>query len=274
MILLVHSLRDPAGVNIAKQIHQTHPFTKTSQTCQGNPVYQTEINGKNVTALTLSEESVYAQTLPEDFPDAQLIVFISRHSSQSGTPTLSVHVPGNFGTAELGGLPRRVSIAPANAMANALKALNRLKTQKGLAYEVSFEVTHHGPSLNVPTMFVELGSCERQWGDLAAAQVVGEAALEAIANFGVSKRTAVLGIGGTHYNQKFTRMALADVAVFSHMIPKYAVPQIDAEMLKQCVERSLEGVESVVLDWKGIKSEDKPRLALAVQELGLPTQKI
>jgi D-tyrosyl-tRNA(Tyr) deacylase len=163
MILLVHSLRDMAGVNITKQIHQTHTFTKTAQTYQQNPVYQTQINGKPVTAIALTEESVYAQTLPEDFPDAQLIVFVSRHCSQSGTPTLSVHVPGNFGEAGLGGLKRQVSVAPANAMAAALKALNRLKTQTGLAYEVSYEVTHHGPSLGVPTMFVELGSCERQW---------------------------------------------------------------------------------------------------------------
>jgi D-aminoacyl-tRNA deacylase len=98
--------------------------------------------------------------------------------------------------------------------------------------------------------------------------------LEAIADFGVSERAAVLGIGGTHYNQKFTRMALAGEAVFGHMIPKYAVSEIDADMLRQCVERTREKVESVVLDWKGIKSEDKPKLVLAVQELGIPTQKV
>ncbi len=43
--------------------------------------------------------------------------------------------------------------------------------------------THHGPSLDVPTMFVELGSSETQWRDSKAAQAVAHSAMHAIANF-------------------------------------------------------------------------------------------
>ena len=75
-----------------------------------------------------------------------------------------------------------------------------------LDYEVSYECTHHGPSLNVPTMFVELGSSPQQWSDTKAAEAVAKAAMQAIANFGVSEEKAALGIGGTHYNQQFTKM--------------------------------------------------------------------
>ncbi len=52
-----------------------------------------------------------------------------------------------------------------------------------LDYEVSYECTHHGPSLNVPAMFVELGSSEKQWNDSRAAEAVAHAAMEAIAKF-------------------------------------------------------------------------------------------
>ena len=121
--------------------------------------------------------------MPENFPTAKLIVFISRHSSQSGKPTLSVHAPGNFGDAELGGLPKTLSVSPALAMQNALKALMHYKEKLNLNYEVSFECTHHGPSLNVPTMFVELGSSAEQWSDLKAAEAVAHSAMYAIANF-------------------------------------------------------------------------------------------
>lgn len=274
MILLVHSNRDIAGKNIAHHILQQHPFRKTSQTYQQNPIYTAEINGKQVTYLTLEQESVTAQSLPEDFPDAELVVFVSRHSSQSGTPTLSVHTPGNFDKAELGGLPRNVSVCPANAMADALKALNRLKQERHLEYEVSYEGTHHGPSLDVPVMFVELGSSEKQWQDQNAAEAVAQAAIEAIANYGSSTQAAVLGIGGTHYNRKFTQMALSGEAAFGHMIPKYAVPAVNLQMLQQCVEKTSEHVSAVVLDWKGIKSEDKPKLLADLQELGLPIKKV
>jgi len=274
MILLVSSSKDTAGINIAKHVLQRFPFNETNQTFQENPVYFADIAGKKVTYVTLKEEAVNAQNLPQDFPNTQLIVFISRHSSQSGTPTLSVHTPGNFAAAELGGLPKTLSVSPANAMRDALKALKRLKEKMRLDYEVTYESTHHGPSLNAPTMFVELGSSPKQWNDLTAAAAVAQAAIEAIANFGSSKQPAVLGIGGTHYNQKFTKMALDGEAVFGHMIPKYAIPLLDPEVLRQCVERTLEKVNMAILDWKGIKSEDKPRLLNALQEVGLAFRKV
>jgi D-aminoacyl-tRNA deacylase len=274
MILIVASRKDIAGLNIAKHILKNYPFEKTAETHQDNPIFSTDINEKKVSYTMLNEESVNAQHLPATFTNLKLIVFISKHSSASGTPTLSVHTPGNLSTAELGGLPKQVSVAPATAMQNALKALSFFKESMNLPYEVSYECTHHGPSLNVPTMFVELGSSEKQWNDSKAAESVAHATMSAIGKFGTSEKTAVLGIGGTHYNRRFTRLALEDKAVFGHMIPKYAVADGNAEMLRQCVERTLEKVDCAVLDWKGIKSADKPQLLKALEEAALPYKKI
>ena len=223
--------------------------------------------------MTLRKESIHAQNLPDLFTDVELVVFISRHSSESGTPTLSMHVPGNLGEAEYGGIPRKVSVSPANAMRDALKTLMKFKQEMRLEYEVSYECTHHGPSLDVPAMFVELGSSIKQWNDPRAAEAVARAAIEAISKFGDSKASAVLGIGGTHYNAKFTRMALESGLAFAHMIPKYAIPLVDSELLKQCVERTLERVGCAILDWKGIKGEHKQPLIRMLEEIGLPCEK-
>jgi len=274
MILLVASRKDMAGLNIAKQILNRYPFSITGETFQENPTFSADINGRKVSLIILNEETINAQYLPDRFTNLRLIVFISRHSSASGTPTLSVHTPGNLGAAELGGLPKQVSISPATAMRNALKALMLFKEGMKLDYEISYECTHHGPSLDVPTMFVELGSSVEQWRDSRAAEAVAHAAMSAIGKFGVSENAAVLGIGGTHYNQRFTRMALEGEAVFGHMIPKYAVPSVDAEMLCQCVEKTLEKVDCAVLDWKGIKGADKPQLLKALEEIGLSYKKV
>lgn len=273
MILLAASNNDPAGLNIARKVLDHYPFKITGKAFQGNPVYSAQVNRKEVTLIVLSEETINAQHLPENFSNLNLIVFISRHSSTSGKPTLSVHTPGNLGSAEFGGLPKQVSISPATGMQDALKALVYLKEGMNLSYEVSYECTHHGPSLNTPTMFVELGSTPRQWHDSKAAEVVAHAAMSAIGKFTVSQNKAVLGIGGTHYNQRFTRMSLEDEAVFGHMIPKYAVPLVDAEMLRQCVEKTLEKVDYAVLDWKGIKGADKPQLLKLLKQAGLPYKK-
>jgi len=273
LILLVHSCRDVAGVNVAKSVLQRYPFKQTLETYQGSPVYEAKINGKDICFVTLNEESVNAQYLPEDFSEAKLVVFISRHSSLSGKPTLSVHAPGNFGEAGLGGLPKTLSVAPAGAMQTALKELDRLRREMSLDYEVCYEGSHHGPSLNLPVMFVELGSSESQWNDLRAAEAVGEAAMAAITSFSVSV-TAVLGIGGPHYSQKFTQMALQGEAAFGHMVPKYAVAEVDAAMIAQCLEKTLEKVSCAVLDWKGIRSQDKPGLLSALKAAKLPFKKV
>jgi D-aminoacyl-tRNA deacylase len=274
MILLVASNKDVAGLNITRQVLAHYPFKITGTTFQENPVYHARVNKKDITLIILNEETINAQHLTESFTKPSLIVFISRHSSTSGKPTLSVHTPGNIGPAEYGGLPQQVSISPATAMRDALKALAYLKQGMQLDYEVSYECTHHGPSLNAPTMFVELGSSPNQWQDSKAAEAVAHAAMSAIGKSAVSEETAVLGIGGTHYNERFTRMALADEAVFGHIIPKYAVALLNSEMLHQCVNKTLERVEGVILDWKGIKSADKPQLLKALSEARLPYKKI
>ncbi len=275
MILLVSSNRDPASINIKDQILKNYIFQKTPIKFQDNPIYTADVNGKPVTLITLNDESVNAQDLPKKFPDAQLIVFISRHSSQSGKPTLTVHTPGNFAAAELGGLPKTVSVAPAAAMQTALRALTHYKEQLDIFhYEVSFECTHHGPCLSVPTMFVELGSSEAQWSDLKGAEAVAHSAMTAIATFGEHQGSAVLGIGGTHYNQRFTTMALVGAATFGHMIPKYAIASVDEELIRHCIAQTLEPVALALLDWKGIRSEDKPQLLQALEQAGLPYQKI
>jgi D-aminoacyl-tRNA deacylase len=275
MILLVASNVDPASKCIKQQILKHYIFSKTNRTFEDSSIFTADVNEKKVTFITLNSESVRAQHLAEKFPDAKLIVFISRHSSQSAKPTLTVHTPGNFGDAELGGLPKQLSVSPAVAMQTALKALVYYQDQFHLTnYEVSYEVTHHGPSLNVPTMFVELGSSPAQWSDPVGAEAVAHSAMIAIANYEETRSPAVIGIGGTHYNQKFTLMSIMGQATFGHMIPKYAIPQIDAEMLTQCTQKTQEKVQLAVLDWKGIRGEDKPALLEALETANLPFKKV
>jgi len=274
MILIVASNKDIASLNIKKQILNNYSFSKVSEEFKENPVYEATFSDRLVKLVTLNKESVYAQNITNFFTNLELIIFISRHSSASGTPTLSTHTPGNLAEAKLGGMPRKVSVSPANAMRDALKAMMRLKEEMQLDYDVCYECTHHGPSLNVPTMFTELGSSPTQWKDLEAAEAVAQATIEAVSNFSDFPAKPVIGIGGPHYNDKFTRIALKDDLAFGHMIPKYALPHIDLEILNQCVEKTLERVQLAVLDWKGIKGEHKPKLVETLKKMNMPFKKV
>jgi D-aminoacyl-tRNA deacylase len=257
-----------------KHILRKYPFYRSNESYQRNPVFLADIKEKRVKLILIEKESIRAQELTDDFFDSNLVVFISRHSSISGKPTLSVHTPGNLDKAELGGLPKKVSVSPATAMRDALKALFLFKESEGLNYEVSYECTHHGPSLNLPAMFVELGSKYEQWCDEKAAEAVAHATMLAIEKFEISKSKAVIGIGGPHYNHRFTHMALDGKAIFGHMVPKHAVHFLDVNMLNHCVKKTLERVDYAVLDWKGIRSADKPKLLSILERTKLSYMKI
>jgi D-aminoacyl-tRNA deacylase len=271
MFLIVASKKDVAGMNIAQQIIDRYGFEKTSEFFQQNPLYFRNLQGREIKLVFLNEETILAQHITDHF-SPQLIVFVSKHSGVAGIPTLSVHTPGNLTEkAEFGGLPRRISVSPASALKNALLEMARLKEEMSLNYEVSYECTHHGPSLDVPTMFSELGSSPEQWKDLKAAEAVAHAAMSGVMN--QSKYPAVLGVGGPHYNARFTKIALSTPVAFGQIIPKYAVPQIDAEMVKQCIQQTLEKVDHAVFDWKGMRGPDRERLAATLKDLGVPVEK-
>ena len=271
LILFIASTKDVAGMNIAKQLIDNFTFEKLSETFHNNPVYTKTLQNKETKLLFVNTEIVDTQFLGDLFTP-ELIVFLSRHSSAKGIPTLSVHTPGNLSDANFGGEPRKVSVSPAVAMKNSLMVMAKLATERNVEYEVSYECTHHGPSLDVPTMFVELGSSPKQWKDVKAAEVVAEAAVAAVSDCSCS--SVALGIGGPHYNKKFTKLAITNHAAFGHMIPKYALAEVDAEIIRQCAERTLEPVDSVVLDWKGIKSEHKKKIIAALETLGLASEKV
>jgi len=244
-------------MNIAKQLIDHYNFEKLSESFHKNPMYSKTFQNKETKLLFINTEIVDTQFLGDLF-NPNLLVFLSRHSSAMGIPTLSVHTPGNLSEAKFGGTPRKVSISPAGAMKNALLEMAKLTDEQGLNYEVSYECTHHGPSLDVPAMFAELGSSPKQWKDTRAAEVVAHAAMAAISVR--SSCSVALGIGGPHYNTKFTRIALSTQRAFGHIIPSYAFKWLTPELINQCAERTLEKNPTLVLDWKGIDRKDRGRL--------------
>ncbi|MDD1748219.1 MAG: D-aminoacyl-tRNA deacylase, partial [Methanomassiliicoccales archaeon] len=91
------------------------------------------------------------------------MVFLSRHKAASGIPTLTAHPIGNFSKADFGGRPGTLVRSSPDMMTSTLRELQR--NAAGLGFGVSFEVTHHGPYLEAPTMYIEIGSSEENWGN-------------------------------------------------------------------------------------------------------------
>jgi len=178
-------------------------------------------------------------------------VFATRHRSESGIKTLTVHAPGNLTSeARIGGKPEELAIAHPCAMKVALLELRRQRDMLGLDYKVSLEATHHGPtSLKKPVLFVEVGSTEKEWNHTEAVEAVATAAVKAAENR--EDFPACLGAGGNHYAPRHTELVFNTSYAMGHIIPGYAIDALKFEVFRQAVKKSR--AEFVYLDWKGMK---------------------
>lgn len=258
---IVFSHVDMAGRNISEALLEKG-FKETGEKFQDFPVYKLD----DLVLASIKEDIIFPTRLDELAKEYQLelIVMASRHKSESGKPTLTVHPTGNFGEeAKYGGETRALQNTSANAMRNIyLQILN----DPPEGYEVSLEATHHGPTeFETPILFAELGSSEEQWGDTEA----GEFLADAIVNGLQSKEAveAVIGFGGNHYASKFSKME-EDIA-FGHICPKYAMDLLDEGMVRQMVEKTTDGIGQAVLDEKGMKGRQKSMVKMFLEAVGI-----
>ncbi|WP_456375162.1 D-aminoacyl-tRNA deacylase [Methanocaldococcus sp.] len=216
-----------------------------------------------------------------DLEDADYYIFLSKHRSKANQPSLTVHTPGNLTeNNDFGGNPKEV--CPCDAILNTLLLKNIYKNyniyyenNKISKFDVSFEVVHHSPTdLNAPTVFVEIGSSEKEWILKEAGEIIAKSVLETIEmikNKDYEDRLKVIGFGGGHYAPKFTKLALEyDKYYFGYLIPKYA--SVSEDVLNQLVNKM--EVDKVLIDWKGCRGEDKKRYMEFFKNKGIDVERV
>ena len=128
-------------------------------------------------------------------------------------------------------------------------------------YNLTMECTHHGPLIEKPCVFVEIGSTDFEWNDRRAAFIIANTIKDTIDTFKENPyREVAIGIGGPHYCPNFNKVQLNSNVAISHVIPQYALP-LTEEMLKQAISSTDEEVDFAVLDWKGLgKSAERQQV--------------
>ena len=258
---------DLASMNIKRKLIENFGFKESDELFDGNPVYQ---NAKTI-ILTTNDEMIYYDNLDHEI-EKQLgfkpgiIIFASRHSSKQKLPALTTHITGNWREAMYGGRDGSLAIAEPNAMKLALLKLNELNDMEWL---VCYEATHHGPSeLDVPSLFIEIGSSKEEWINDRAGEIVAETIIYVLDNYKKTKNKIALGIGGGHYAPKQTRRALEGELAFAHIAPKYVHP-LPKEMLLKALERTNGRVEAIHVDWKGSRGETRQMARALAEERGI-----
>lgn len=239
--LLIYTKKDIASMNIKDNLDKLNcPYDYFEY-----PNKLTEVSQKD---------------LPDDY---DYYIFLSKHRSANGTPpTFTVHTSGNLTEDNShGGNPEEIS--PCDGVLNSLmlKSIYELNNReyKKYNFQVSFEGVHHGPTdLNVPSLFVEIGSSEKEWKIPDAGELIANSILNTLKIFDgnlYQKKDVVIGFGGGHYAPKFTEYVLNDICYVGYIIPKYA--SLSEKVLNEIINK--QKFDYILMDWKGIKGEDKRR---------------
>ncbi|MBT8508193.1 hypothetical protein AZH53_07215 [Methanomicrobiaceae archaeon CYW5] len=195
---------------------------------------------------------------------ADLIIFISRHTSKNPVRALTVHVTGNFRDAALGGAPRQLARAAPEWMH---AVLLRLAASAPDGFRVSYEVTHHGPTdLATPSFFVEIGSTEEEWVREDAGRAVAQSVAGALHD-GPSACVVLTGFGGNHYAARQTEIAIATRAAWGHIAHTREVGMLDAEMIRRMTAMS--GADAAYIDRKALSRDDLAHVMTLLDDCGI-----
>jgi len=255
--LIVASKKDKAGVNITTNLSQfrENPLASSMKDQPSFDFYLIDTDIVDDSGIDQEKINKY------DF-----VIFVSKHQSEKGDKSLSVHAPGNPRDAEFGGVQGKMCKTSALFQKQIFEKLNSNAKEHNLdeKYKVTLECTHHGPLIDKPCIFIEIGSTEFEWTDRQAGFVIAKTIRDIIKEFHEdSYKEIAIGIGGPHYCPNFNKVQLNSNIALSHIIPQYAFP-LTEEMLKQAIDNTEEEIDFAVIDWKGLGNAEQRQQVLEI----------
>ncbi len=241
MPLIVYSLKDNAGSNIG-QILEDMGF-----------------------AVHKVEEEPYAI---KELPPSDGYIVVSKHKSESGTPTFCAHTTGNIGDDNsFGGEKNALGICNANWIKEGLLGLRKRGSE--FNYSITLETTHHGPTnIAKPLIFIEVGGSEKQWNNEKACSVVANAVADITAS--TMNYKTYIGFGGGHYPSKFTKFVMDTNNTLGHICPKHKIDYLTEELIKEMFEKTFPKPVGAVLDKKGMTGPQRARIIDILKKIGKP----
>ena len=269
-IAIITSLKDPAGINIRNNLIELFNFKETKEKIDNNRIFSYKtVENKNIKLYLINDDLIFAENLDQKI-DADIFVFASKHRSKENTPSFAVHPIGNWSIAEFGGKDGKICFSSAFLLKILFIELNN--NSKNTKYQATLEATHHGPYLEKPAVFVEIGSTEKEWNDKDNGKIIAETIMNSLENQDNNFKIAV-GIGGPHYCNNFNKIMLRSDVAISHICPKYQLENLNGDLIRQAIEKTSEKVDFILLDWKGLGKE-KQRVVDLLKHLNLVFKRI
>jgi D-aminoacyl-tRNA deacylase len=269
---LVASKQDAASMTMANYLRYDKDFSLYNRNTNNSETHTSKVY-KKIKLHIYNESLLHIEDLDTKYPHSKAFIFLSKHRSGSGIPTLTCHCTGNYADNPYGGNPRELALSYPYLQKRYLQEINNSKSSLR-HYEIVIEASHHGPtSLKKPVLFIEIGSSEMQWIDRNAASIVCNCLLRVLENgLGQCKKVGIC-LGGTHYPSKFNKLLLESEFGLAAVAPKHNLESVDRDMLNQMIAKSIERVTYIIVDWKGLGKE-KNRIMRLVENTGLEVLRV
>lgn len=256
-------------MNIRDRLLESGTFEQTGKSFRGAPVWaRSETILVEVAGPSIHDEALDADLKATGWPVMD-VWFLSKHAAKSGHPSLTVHPIGNHAAADFGGRPQHLCPSSSRDMGALLRRLHHHAKAAGLPHSVTYESTHHGPTMTIPTLWVEIGSDAQWYGDRRSAEVVAAAINNVLSGEGRSKGPIVVGVGGGHYVPRATDVALAGKADFGHFLPSHFIDEAAGpEALSRAIAAS-PGCSGVHIHKKALKGPQRQAVQGWLDTLGV-----
>ncbi len=278
-VIIISSSTDPASTNIKNCLLENTSWEEIDL-FYNSPVYRNNTL-EDIFLVTINDNKIQHENVDKEIKNQLGItprqaIFISRHRSKMARPSLTVHPIGNYGDAQFGGNDKTLVKSSPRLMTHLLRLIKRNLKTTTFNYPVCFEVTHHGPYLEIPTFFVEVGSTENEWNKKEPATIIAQSLLELLEKYRYEEDfpndvPVLVGVGGGHYAPRFTDVVFEKNAAFGHMIPKYHIDagNINLESFEKAL-KATPNVSGIYIHKKSFKKSEVTQFKEMFKNTNIP----
>ncbi|MEM4296500.1 MAG: D-aminoacyl-tRNA deacylase [Candidatus Anstonellales archaeon] len=203
-----------------------------------------------------------------DFSCNDECIVLSPHRSKDKKPAITVHIPGNAGKAHFYGMDFMLNISNPVLMFRIFIETHKLLEQNREEIKMTYEADHHGPNIEKPILFYELGSTEQEWANKDLCILMANALKNALSSNEMPSITACY-FGGNHYASRCNELTIKNGYAFSHIIAKYSLDETNENVVKQALEKTTQKIDIAIIEKDGTKRIHKDKIIPILEQLGV-----
>ena len=303
VVLIVASNSDEASMNLCSAVLRLPGWSQEHSSINGK--YRIHESGL-VNLLVIDELHILANHIDIDYEKStgisvENVLILSRHVSSSQTPAMTLHaigIPGILPYGEEGrsGGVNGVLVPPNPFFASLFRTMNAFATERKLGneFDLTLETTHHGPVLSKPTLYIEIGSTEKEWCRSDVADCWAESISYVLGMDGCllpnldENIDVMIGFGGGHYAPRHKSIILNSNVYLGHVIANYSLIFDDNDSSEKptgpwinCIVNTVESTRISFpnnaifahLDRKSFKGWQRSAIIEKLGELGIPVRR-